>query len=42
MEKFKQYMDATASWYVETVTQYPVKAPTVALVIGFALGYWVG
>ncbi len=42
MEKFKEYAALVWSKYKVIVAKYPVRSPLVALVIGAALGYWVG
>jgi len=42
MESLKKYAALAWSKYKELVAQFPVRAPMVALAIGFALGYWVG
>lgn len=42
MEKFKEYARVAWSTCKSVVAKYPGRAATVALAIGFILGYGVG
>jgi hypothetical protein len=42
MESLKKYARVAWDKYRETAYRYPVRTPGATLIIGFALGYWIG